>query len=422
MNSTTPLKFVTSINGRIGWHGLSTDDYRDEGDFLITGTEFVAGKIDWSRCHRVSGDVWERDPMIQIKEDDVLVTKDGTIGKVAYVPKLSDRATLNSGVFRVRSDQRALVPQYLYWVLNSNLFSDFIELLSAGSTIKHLYQRDFVNFKIPVLSLNDQRAIASHLDRETARIDALIEKKQRIVELVGERFETLVFDAVSGAWLSNTPMKSSGLTWITEIPETWGIPPVLANFEIQLGKMLNSGATDGPEQYPYLRNTNVQWDEFDFDDIATMHFDADDRRKFELREGDVLVCEGGEVGRSAVWEDGSSICYYQKAIHRVRPRRSTNGRYLMYCLRAAAKMSVFAVEGNQSTIVHLTGEQLRAHRFPWPPSGEQDLIVARLDRAAAATTSAKEVVETQISLLIERRQALITAVVTGQLEIPGVAA
>jgi type I restriction enzyme S subunit len=200
------------------------------------------------------------------------------------------------------------------------------------------------------------------------------------------------------------------------------VPTVSTNFELQLGKMLNAEAAAGPDQRPYVRNVNVQWDRLDLTDLATMHFDAADTQRFALQQGDLLVCEGGEVGRAAVWPGGVDECYFQKAIHRVRPRAGANSRFLMYCLRAAAKRSVFAVEGNTSTIVHLTGEQLRVHRFPWPPPEEQSAIVAHLDRLAKNCDAAVSTINRQIELLTERRQALITAAVTGQLEIPGVAA
>jgi type I restriction enzyme S subunit len=93
----------------------------------------------------------------------------------------------------------------------------------------------------------------------------------------------------------------------------------------------------------------------------------------------------------------------------------------MYCLWAAAKRSVFAVEGNQSTIVHLTGEQLRVHRFPWPPRGEQADIVARLDWAKERVRRVTKTIEAQVSRLAERRQAIITAAVTGQWKLHGLA-
>jgi len=127
------------------------------------------------------------------------------------------------------------------------------------------------------------------------------------------------------------------------------------------------------------------------------------------------------VGRAAVWDGRLNDCFFQKAIHRVRPRRG-NARFLMYCLRAAAKQNVFAVEGNQSTIVHLTAEKLRVHRFPFPPIEEQRAIVEYLDARRDETTSLQSRLLRQITLLQERRHVLITAAVTGQLDIPGVAA
>ena len=267
-----------------------------------------------------------------------------------------------------------------------------------------------------------QRAIADYLDAETARIDALIEKKRRMVELLVERFAGAVFYAVTGGVSGPRSLKASGLSWVDAIPSGWGTPTVAMNFSVQLGKMLNPESASGSERYPYLRNANVQWDDFDLDDLAVMHFDRADRVRCELRAGDLLVCEGGEVGRAAVWDGRIAEVFFQKAIHRVRPLVSANTRYLMYCLMAAAKQSVFAVEGNLSTIVHLTGDQLRAHRFPWPSLEEQARIAAHLDEAGKRSKAARELLKRQLDLLAERRQALVTAAVTGELAIPGIAA
>lgn len=266
-----------------------------------------------------------------------------------------------------------------------------------------------------------QRAIADYLDAGTARIDALIAKKERMIDLLSEYFDSAVFKAITQG-LHDQARRPSRLSWVGEIPVGWGTPAVSVNFELQLGKMLSAEAADGPEQHPYVRNVNVQWDRIDLDDLATMQFNEADRRRCELREGDLLVCEGGEVGRAAVWPGAPSGVFFQKAIHRVRPRGGANSRFLMYCLRAAAKMNVFAVEGNLSTIVHLTGEQLSVHRFPWPSVDEQSEIVEALDRLRDRGASATSALTRQVALLQEHKQALITAAVTGGLEVPGVAA
>jgi type I restriction enzyme S subunit len=187
-------------------------------------------------------------------------------------------------------------------------------------------------------------------------------------------------------------------------------------FDVELGKMLNQSAAEGENQLRYLRNQNVQWDRLDLGDVSTMHFEPDQRERFSVRKGDLLVCEGGDVGRAAMWSSEEQI-YYQKALHRVRPRTTAPPRYLMYVLWAASSLGVFTIEGNQSTIVHLTREQLRAHRIPWPPVEKQRQIVAELDKARANMRHLQEKWSEQIELLAEHRQALITAAVTGQLNV-----
>jgi type I restriction enzyme S subunit len=322
-------------------------------------------------------------------------------------------------VCRPQSDAE---PRFLHHLLHSSPYLAELTRISKfmpPSQFDILWD-DLKALPVPKPPLEEQRAIADYLDAETTRIDALITKKRRMTHLLDERFESAVFHAVSKGVRGPRPMQPSGLSWVAEVPADWGSPTVSANFDLQLGKMLSAEAAEGPEHYPYVRNVNVQWDRFDLGDLATMQFTAGDRRRCELRRGDVLVCEGGEVGRAAVWPGHPADCFFQKAIHRVRPRGEANGRFLMYCLRAAAKQSVFSVEGNQSTIVHLTGEQLRSHRFPWPPVAEQREIVMYLDSLSSKRERTTALVGHQLDLLVEHRQALITAAVTGEYQVPGV--
>ena len=174
------------LKARIGWQGLKTTEYLDTGDyFLVTGTEFRSGYIDWNNCHYVTLSRYKQDKNIQLRERDVLVTKDGTIGKVALITDLPKPATLNSGVFVIRPIDEAFDPEFFYYLLCSNIFIEFLGQLSAGSTINHLYQKDFVNFvyKTPA-TLAEQTAIAEVLGEMDAEIAALEEKlsKARLVK------------------------------------------------------------------------------------------------------------------------------------------------------------------------------------------------------------------------------------------------
>ncbi|MDQ6783612.1 MAG: restriction endonuclease subunit S [Actinomycetota bacterium] len=314
--------------------------------------------------------------------------------------------------------------RFLAWWCRHAFADGLLASISTGANIFHVSAERVRSLPLMYVELADQRFIREFLDAETGHLDSLISKRRHQLRLLEERFESATFSAVTRGVRSarSLSLRWSGLDWVKQIPENWGTPAVSVSFELQLGKMLNAESAGGAGQHPYLRNVSVQWDRVALDDLATMQFDSFDRLRCSLRSGDVLVCEGGEVGRSAVWAGQRDDCYFQKAIHRVRPRGAANGRFLMYCLRAAAKQEVFIVQGNMSTIPHLTGEQLRVQRFPWPPGDEQIEIVRHLDKLASQRDQALAALTRQITLLKERQQALITAAVTGQLDIPGAAA
>lgn len=173
-----------TLKARIGWQGLTTAEYLDSGSYyLVTGTDFQGGRVNWDTCHYVDKERYDQDPNIQLKNGDVLITKDGTIGKIGYVDDLPGPATLNSGVFVTRPLGKKFDPLFLYYILTSRIFEDFLLKLSAGSTISHLYQKDFVNFEFIIPVIEEQRAIAealSDVDALIAALDKLIAKKRDI--------------------------------------------------------------------------------------------------------------------------------------------------------------------------------------------------------------------------------------------------
>lgn len=173
------------LKARIGWQGLTTAEYLKSGDYyLITGTDFKEGYIDWDNCVYVEKERYVQDKNIQIKEDDILVTKDGTIGKVAFIDKVPKETTLNSGVFVVRPINKVYNQRYLYYVLMSEHFKDFLNRLTAGSTISHLYQKDFVYFDFPKPPIKEQTAIANVLSDTDAWINSLEQllTKKRLIK------------------------------------------------------------------------------------------------------------------------------------------------------------------------------------------------------------------------------------------------
>jgi len=174
----------TVLKARIGWQALTTKEYQTSGDiFLVTGTDFDSGEVKWERCFYVSEWRYRQDQNIQLKNHDVLITKDGTIGKVGYVAALSRPATLNSGIFVVRPKNNKLMQRFLFYVLTSRVFDDFINRITAGSTITHLYQKDFVNFEFPAPCIQEQGSIAtilSDIDEEILALEQRLNKTRQI--------------------------------------------------------------------------------------------------------------------------------------------------------------------------------------------------------------------------------------------------
>ncbi|QKF59129.1 restriction endonuclease subunit S [Aliarcobacter lanthieri] len=174
----------TTLKARIGWQGLTTGEYKDSGEYyLVTGTDFENGLVNWDTCHFVNKWRFDQDKNIQLKVNDVLITKDGTIGKAGFIDTIKLPTTLNSGVFVIRTNSNKLDQKYLYYIFTSEIFVEFLNRLTAGSTINHLYQKDFIHFTFKAPNIEEQKAIAKALsdtDELITTLEKLISKKEAI--------------------------------------------------------------------------------------------------------------------------------------------------------------------------------------------------------------------------------------------------
>lgn len=197
---TIKIKYTSWLKGRIGWQGLKSSEYLDEGAYLITGTDFCNGIINWNTCVHISNERFEEDSDIHIKENDLLITKDGTIGKVAIVKNCPEKVSLNSGVLLVRNTKDFKYhDKYLYFVLLSNQFWTWYEMSQTGnSTIRHLYQEQFYNFEFTYPPIEEQKEIAEYLDGKCSEIDKLITKKEELLSGLEDYKKSLIFEYVTG--------------------------------------------------------------------------------------------------------------------------------------------------------------------------------------------------------------------------------
>ena len=198
------------------------------------------------------------------------------------------------------------------------------------------------------------------------------------------------------------------------IPQDWCVSTVGAEFRIQLGKMLDAAKNAGILK-PYIGNRSVQWGRIDLDGIATVPMSMSDLQRFRLRRGDLLVCEGGEIGRAGIWNDLIPECYYQKAIHRLRPVKTYNVYLMMCLLQLWTSNGYLSNYVTQTSIAHLPKDKLETVPLPVPPSTEQ--------RAIAEALSDVDGLLAALEALIAKKQAIKQAamqqLLTGKTRLPG---
>lgn len=182
-----------SLRARIGWQGLRSDEFKTEGAYLVTGWDFINGRINWDDCYHVSVDRYEQDKGIQLRENDLLVTKDGTVGKTAFVVDCPQQATLNSHIFLVRSKDGSVEPEYLYYVLNSYIFTDFMKNILTGTTIKGLTQGNFYKFVFEAPDVPTQKKTVEVLES----IDAVINKTRELIDKYTSLMKGVVQDILT---------------------------------------------------------------------------------------------------------------------------------------------------------------------------------------------------------------------------------
>jgi type I restriction enzyme S subunit len=215
----------------------------------------------------------------------------------------------------------------------------------------------------------------------------------------------------SAKYLAQTDYQSSD---IGPIPRDWTLSTVGDEFNVQLGKMLDADRNVGIEK-PYLGNRAVQWGRIDASDVQNIRMSKVDLEKFRLRRGDLLVCEGGEVGRAAIWDAEIAECYYQKALHRLRPLRGYEPSLMQALLQLYASRGVLSNYVTQTSIAHLPKEKFVAIPIPRPEPEEQRAIATALSEVDALIAGLEKLIAKKRDL----KQAAMQQLLTGQTRLPG---
>lgn len=416
------IKFNTYVKGRVGWHGLNSSEFTDEGVHLVTGTDFRDGYVDWSTCYRFSEARYNEDPYIQLKENDLLITKDGTIGKLARVKNLPSKASLNSGIFLVRAVNQNYKENFLYWVLQSLSFKQFLDLHKTGSTIQHLYQEVFNQFAFPLPSVEVQDRICVFLDRETAKIDALVAEQERLIELLKEKRQAIISHAVTKGLNSKAPMKPSFIDWLGDIPAHWDTAA--------LKHIVATPITDGPHETPAFYDEGVPFvsaeaissGKIDFTKIRA-HISVEDHerysKKYHPKRNDIfMVKSGATTGVTAIVDTDCEFNIWSP-LAVIRCGEKALPAFVLHYMRSINFLEAITLNWSFGTQQNIGMGVIENLHLALPPIDEQAAIAKKLDNQFVHFEELIAKSQKAIDLLQERRTALISAAVTGKIDIRG---
>ncbi len=339
--------------------------------------------------------------------NDLLLTRNGT----PYVHLPINNSIYSNVVQRVKLN-RDINREYAGYMLGSAAkqlrgFGDIIESFNMGTWNGTI-------FLIP--PINEQLHLVRYIGNKTTLIDSKISNLEKLFLLLEEKRSTLITNAVTKGLNLDVSMKDTSVEWLSEIPVHWQDGIVKRFYKVDLGKMLDSKKQTG-DYKPYLRAANIHWDEIKLDNVNQMGFTKKQQSHYRLKKGDLLVTEGGHtVGRSAIWYEDSE-CYFQNSLNRVRAKSSSEEKYLHYIMFHLKLSGYVNMISDSATFAHLTKEKLEALTIPMPPIEEQKKIIFYLDDFCKKVDSSKLIIEKQIAHLREFRTELISAVVTGKIDV-----
>ena len=351
------LKDVCKIN--MG-QSPNSSSYNDYGD----GMPFFQGNADFGERYPITR-VWCNTPTKIAQAEDILISVRAPIGALNYA---KEECCIGRGLAAITPDRNKVSQDFIYWALKGKKAE--LNDKGNGSTFKAISRKILEETMIPDINFEQQHKCAENLEKIYGIIQNRRKELLALDDLIKARFVEMFGDVIHNS-------KKWQVCLFAEITSS------------RLGKMLDAKQQTGRNSYPYLANFNVQWFRFNLENLNKMDFDEKDRAEFELREGDLLVCEGGEIGRCAVWHNELQPCFFQKALHRVRCNHQIIlPDYLAWWFRYNCDYGGFsALAGAKATIAHLPGAKLKQLQVAVPPMELQEqfaVFVAQTDKSKVA--------------------------------------
>lgn len=390
----------TWVRARLGWKGLTASEYIDEGIPMLATPNIKGRDLDFASAARISKERYDESPEIMLSVGDVLLTKDGsTIGIVNMVRELQEPATVN-GSIAVITPTGGLNGRFLYWVIASQYAQSIFNRLRDGMGVPHLFQRDINRIVIPFPPLFEQQAIAGYLDCETQRIDELIAEQRGLIETLRERRVAAITESVFG--------RASHIVPLRRVADVIDCAHITANF------------VDNDHRYPVASIAECQGDYVDLS-IAKYttveffdHLRAGNRAP---RDGDLLFVRNASVGTVAAVAPGTPAFAVGQETVLLRRKSSVLPDFLRFVLNSVRVKHDIDRAMIGSTFKRINVAAIRSLPIPLPSLRDQDMAVSYLDFQTSRIDALIADSEDLIALSQERRAALITAAVTGQIDV-----
>ena len=408
------LKHLCSFT--TGWTPPTGDSSAYEGSNLWANISDLGERIVSNTKKRISDEAVAKANICISPKGSLLFSFKLSVGQVSITG--CDMYTNEAIATFKESD--LLLTGYAYYALPVFVVRNASENIYGA---KLLNQELINSAKVAVPPANEQRYLMAFLDRETAKIDALIAEQEKLLALLAEKRQATISHAVTRGLDPNAPMKDSGIPWLGEVPAHWEVTRLKFVAAVQTG-VAKGKDTSGKHTItvPYLRVANVQDGYLALEDVSTIEIEPEQLDRYRLQSGDVLMNEGGDfdkLGRGALWSGEIDDCIHQNHVFAVRPHGVTP-QWLNQVAGSSYAQFYFMGRAKQSTnLASISSTNIMELPILLPPQDEQVEILqlvadefANVDALCAAGRHA-------IAVLKERRSALITAAVTGQISVRG---
>ena len=354
-------------SGQYGW----TTKAADQGTIkYLRTTDITKGRIDWQRVP-FCGELPVELDKYRIQENDILISRAGSVGFSALIDDVPVPTVFASYLIRF-IPSKDVEPRYISHYLKSPVYWQQISEASAGIALANVNAKKLAELQVPLAPLAEQKRIADKLDTLLARVDACGARLDR-VQLILKRFRQSVLAAATSGQLTEDWREENHIR-----SNNWPTTNLRTVADLRLGKMLDKTKNVGmPTRY--IRNINVRWFTFDLSDVALMRATEPDKKELAIKDGDLLVCEGGEPGRCSVWNLGDTDLVFQKAIHRVRCGEDVSAKWVAINLKHDADSGKLDSYFTGTTIKHLTRKALATYEILVPSAGEQQEIIRRVE-------------------------------------------